>query len=72
MGLHLECTHEGAAQNSICVPNSTTRLGGMQKNSVAERAFRAMIPKMILRHRDSVTVSPGRLGTGMRRSRPRT
>lgn len=38
-------------QISICVPSSTTRFGGILKNSVADRAFRAMIAKSTFRHR---------------------
>ncbi len=54
-------------QNSSCVPNSTTRLGGMLKNSVAERALRDMRTNSFFRH----PIIPPLSRRGIRRSRPR-
>ena len=61
-------------QNSICVPSSTTRFGGMPKNSVALRAFCDMSTNSFLRHRAMLPISAlddrrGRVGRS--RSRPR-
>ena len=41
----------GRSQNSICAPSSTTRLDGIWKNSVAERALRDMSANSFFRQR---------------------
>ncbi len=53
-------------QNSICAPSSTTRFGGIWKNSVAPCAFRDMIANTFLRQR-----AIRELPIGISRSRPR-
>jgi len=52
--------------NSICAPSSTTRLGGMQKNEVADRALRFIKAKRCSRQ----SAIPG-LREGISVSRPR-
>ena len=48
-------------QNSTCAPSSTTLFGGIAKNSVAERAFRAITTKSFFRqrHMRGTTASSG-------------
>src|SRR3954470_19057852 len=58
--------HSRVVQTSICAPSSTTRLGGIWKNSVAERALRDMSANRRFRHRD-ILARP----VSTSRSRPR-